>query len=169
MQGAYLGDGVVGHGQSLGFSCPYVYFGEDGLGPDAVSAVALAVGAYRAGGEVLGGVESVQVELSDCCCEVGARAVECVGGCPSLVGLGEVALGLVGFVQQGISGGGLSVQSRGQGWESGVIGVPGGGVDVPGAHQPSRICPSWKSLSASLGCPLWISVSPACQAALATP
>jgi hypothetical protein len=43
------------------------------------------------------------------------------------------------------------------------------GVDVPGTIPPSRICPSWKSLSASLGYPLWISVTSACQAALAIP
>jgi hypothetical protein len=115
VQGADLADGVVGQGQSLGFPGLDVYLGEEEFGHGVAHAVVLAVAAYCAGGELLGGVEPAQVELDHCGLQIGVPVLERVLGCPPVVCLSEAAGGLVGAAEEGVGGCGLSGQSCGDG------------------------------------------------------
>lgn len=84
--------------------------------------VAFAVGAHRVGGGLLGGVELAQVELNPRGVQIGARALERIGGRPPGFRLGEVAGSLITAAHDGIGGRGSPVQLRGEGWYLGVLG-----------------------------------------------
>jgi hypothetical protein len=77
--------------------------------------VALTVAAYRAGDELLSGVELTQVALNPGGHEIGSRALERIAGLPLLTRLGKAPGGLIDATHAGVGGSGSPSQPRGEG------------------------------------------------------
>jgi hypothetical protein len=83
--------------------------------------------------------------------EIPNRALERISGSPPLTCLGEVTLGLIGPVQDGVGGGGTQVQPCGEGGQSGVVGAPSGRCGRAGSTPAEPDLPELEELERIVG------------------